>query len=110
MKKIIKIISIAQALLLPGLALAQIPQPPAPKLLRGDLATILQNVINGLLGIAGVIAVVMLIIGGFRYAAAAGNEEAIEAAKKTITYAVIGLVIVALALLIVNTVITLIPK
>ncbi|MBI2589009.1 hypothetical protein HYW35_02280 [Candidatus Saccharibacteria bacterium] len=47
--------------------------------------------------IIGVIAVVMIIVGGFRYITSAGNTEKLTQAKNTIMYAIIGLVVVALA-------------
>lgn len=111
MKKLVSFLAICQALFLPGIALAQkIPTPGPIRLFSGTLADVLTNVSNAILGIAGVIAVVVLIIGGFQYAAAAGNEDQIANAKKTITYAVIGLVVVALALVIVNTVRVILPR
>ena len=64
--------------------------------------TTIQNVINLLSVAVGIAAVVMVIIGGFRYVTSAGNAETTKAAKNTILYALIGLVIVALAQLIVN--------
>jgi hypothetical protein len=44
----------------------------------------------------------MLIIGGFRYITSGGNSEGIGKAKNTIIYAIIGLIIVALAQIIVQ--------
>ena len=64
--------------------------------------TTIQNVINLLSVAVGIAAVIMLIVGGFRYVTSAGNAETVKAAKNTILYALIGLVIVALAQLIVN--------
>lgn len=60
------------------------------------------RIINILLAIAALIAVIYLIIGGFRYITAAGNEENAEAAKKTITNAIIGIVVIILAFVIVR--------
>lgn len=51
---------------------------------------------------AGAIALIFLIIGGFQYIAARGNEEAMEKAKKTITGAVIGVVIIIMSYAIVT--------
>lgn len=45
----------------------------------------------------GVAAVILIIIGGFTMVTSAGNTEAVASARKRVTYAVIGLVIVALA-------------
>ena len=54
------------------------------------------------LSVAGLVAVLFLIVGGFRYIVAAGNEEQVESAKKTITHAIIGLVIIILSFVIVR--------
>lgn len=64
--------------------------------------TTIQNIINLLSVAVGIAAVIMLIVGGFRYVTSAGNAETTKAAKNTILYALIGLVIVALAQFIVN--------
>jgi len=55
-----------------------------------------------LLTFAGMIAVVMLVIGGYWYMAAGGNEEMSEKGKKTILNFVMGLVIIVLAYTIVS--------
>jgi cytochrome bd-type quinol oxidase subunit 2 len=60
------------------------------------------QIINILSAIIGVVAVFMIIYAGFRYITSGGSEKGIETAKKTIMYALIGLVIVALAQLIVR--------
>jgi hypothetical protein len=54
------------------------------------------------LGIVGLIAVAMLVYGGFRYITSVGNSEIAQAAKKTITNAIIGLVIIILSFVIVT--------
>lgn len=61
-------------------------------------------VIQYCLGIAGLVAVVYLIMGGFSYITAAGNEEQTKKATKTLLNAVIGLVIIFAAFAIVNTI------
>ena len=50
----------------------------------------------------GIISVVMIIIGGIRYATSGGNAEKVKSAKNTILYAVVGLAVALLALAIVN--------
>lgn len=54
-------------------------------------------VINILSLLVGVVAVIMLIYGGFKYVTAAGDSSNLATAKHTIIYAIVGLVIVALA-------------
>ena len=65
---------------------------------------LLLRIINILLAIAGLVAVLFLIIGGFRYITAGGNEETAEAGKKTIINAIIGVVILILSFVIVRVV------
>ena len=63
-------------------------------------------VINIFSWIVGVVAVIMIIYGGFQYITAAGDTTKVGNAKNTILYALIGLVIVALAQVIVKFVLT----
>ena len=62
----------------------------------------MKNVINTFLVVLGMVAVIMIIIGGIRYTTSNGESAQIQAAKNTILYAVIGLVIAMLAFAIVN--------
>lgn len=64
--------------------------------------TSLKNIVNVLLFVLGAIAVIMIIIGGVRYATANGEASSIKAAKDTILYAVIGLIVASMAYAIVN--------
>jgi hypothetical protein len=73
---------------------------------NAGLTGTVKTVVNVLSVIVGIAAVVMIIIGGFRYITSGGKQESITAAKNTILYAVIGLVIVALAQVIVRFVLT----
>ena len=59
-------------------------------------------IINILSIIIGFVAVVMIIIGGFRYITSGGSTERVSGAKNTILYGIIGLIIVALAQVIVQ--------
>jgi hypothetical protein len=64
------------------------------------------TIVNILLFLLGAIAVVMIVIGGIRYATSNGEQSAIASAKNTILYAVIGLIVAILAYAIVNFVIS----
>lgn len=55
------------------------------------------GIYNFIIGIAGVIFIVMLVIGGIQYLTSFGNEESTTKAKKTLLDAVIGIVVVTLA-------------
>ncbi|CAN5399857.1 hypothetical protein BH10PAT3_BH10PAT3_5470 [soil metagenome] len=63
---------------------------------------LIKNVINIFSLIVGVVAVIMIIVGGFRYITSGGNDGNVSGAKNTILYAVVGLIIVALAQIIVR--------
>jgi hypothetical protein len=63
---------------------------------------LIRQIINILSVIVGIVAVIMIIIGGFRYITSGGAAEKITGAKNTILYALIGLIIVALAQIIVR--------
>ena len=67
-----------------------------------SIDTLIENVVNIFSVIVGVIAVVMIIIGGFRYVTSGGDSSNVTSAKNTIMYAIIGLIIVALAQIIVR--------
>lgn len=65
----------------------------------GDIVgTILPTAITA----AGIAALGFLILGGFKYLTAAGDEKAIKSAQKTITGAVVGLVIVVFSYMVIR--------
>lgn len=69
-----------------------------------------ENKVNGLITliinifsiVVGVVAVIMIIIGGLKYITSSGDSNNVTSAKNTILYAIIGLVVVALAQFIVK--------
>lgn len=65
-------------------------------------------VVNWLMGIVATVTVLLIIIAGIRYITSAGETDIIESAKRTIKYAIMGLVISILAIIIVNVVVNLI--
>jgi Zn-dependent protease with chaperone function len=71
-----------------------------------DPRTIAAKIINIALGFLGILAVVIILIGGFKWMTAAGNEEGVEDAKKILVAGVIGLVIILASWGIANFVLT----
>lgn len=67
-----------------------------------SVSTLVDDVINIFSWLVGSISIIMVIYGGFRYVTSGGNDSSISGAKNTIVYALIGLVIVALAQIIVH--------
>jgi hypothetical protein len=103
MKKLTKI-SLGTLALLPAGAFAADALPSVtPVTPTGDLsiASVLTTIIYWILGLSGGIAVLFLILGGLQYITSSGNKDRAEAAKQTILYAVIGLVVIALSFVIV---------
>jgi len=64
------------------------------------LECVFGNVVNIALAFAGIILFIMLISGGFKYITAGGDPKGIEGAKKTLTYAIGGIVLIVLSFLI----------
>lgn len=65
-----------------------------------DLEGVFGNVVSLLLGLAGIALFIMLVVGGFKYITAGGDPKGIDSAKKTLTYAIGGMVLIALGFLI----------
>jgi len=72
---------------------------PAGQRTFGGLVT---QILTILLLVVGSLSVLFLILGGFRYVTASGNEEAAEGAKRMISHAILGLVIVIMAFAIIS--------
>lgn len=64
-----------------------------------DLETIFERVVGVAIAIAGIVLFIMLIVGGFKYLTAGGEAPKIESARKTLTYAILGIVFIALSFL-----------
>jgi len=69
------------------------PQPNAENRIRD----IIRNIITILGAIVGIVAVIMVIVGGFRYVTSGGDASRVASAKNTLLYALIGVIIAALA-------------
>lgn len=65
-----------------------------------ELEGIFGNVVQSAIALAGIILFIMLLVGGFKYITAGPDPKAAAAARGTITFAIIGMVFIALAFLI----------
>ncbi len=109
MKKLFSAVTLPILMLLPASALAaytadtvEIKDPKST-----DLPAILNLVIGWILALVGGLAVLFIIWGGIQYVTSAGNKDKAETAKKTLTYAIVGLIVIVLAEVIVSLVTTL---
>ncbi len=95
--------------LVPAVALADNPQQTVCQTLGSNsdcsktpdnsvsINSIIKALINILSLVLGVVSVVMIMVSGFKYVTASGDTNKITSAKNTLVYAIIGLVIAALA-------------
>lgn len=76
---------------------------PDKKTVVTDVATLkgiecaVGNVLGVVLGLAGIVLFIMLLVGGFKYMTSRGDPKAVDAAKGTLTQAIAGLVVLVLA-------------
>lgn len=101
---------------LPLAAYAQGPPPPPPGplnkgindvestfaqpnsgIIKDDVVTLLTKIINWLLGIAAVVALLVIIVGGIWYIGSLGEEKQLGKAKHIVMYAIIGLLVIGLS-------------
>lgn len=75
-----------------------------------SLSYIIQIISSTLLYAAGSIAVILIVFNGFRYVTAAGQSDAIDNAKKSITWTIVGLLVAIFSIVIVQNIITWIFK
>lgn len=75
---------------------------PAQSQTEGRVNSVIADGVNIISSIVGIVAVIMIIFGGFKYITAGGDSGKINSAQQTIIYAIVGLVIVALAQIIVR--------
>lgn len=64
------------------------------------LEGVFENIIAVALGFAAIALFIMLIVGGYQYLTSGGNPKSLESARKTLTSAILGMVLVASAYLI----------
>lgn len=72
-------------------------EPPAQ---LTDLEGIFANVLQAAIALAGVALFIMLLVGGIKYITSGGDSKAAASAQQTITWAIIGIVLLASAYLI----------
>lgn len=67
-----------------------------------DSDTAIKGIINTVLGFLGLIALVVILLGGFKWMTSGGNDEKVKKAKATLMAGITGLVIVLAAYVIVG--------
>jgi hypothetical protein len=107
-KKIAILLMVASVLLTPALTFAdhsaghtgfgvgELPTGTGTRENEG-LLDFISAAIRTVLGVVGAILLLLIIYGGFTYATAAGAEEKVKKGRQILTYAIIGIVIIAVA-------------
>lgn len=76
--------------------------------LEGDIATlacipiVIKNLVQWALIFAGVVALFLIIYAGFQFVTSKGDPQQVDNAKKTLTYAIIGLLLIFFSFAILN--------
>jgi hypothetical protein len=65
-----------------------------------DLQGVFERIVGAALGFAGIVLFLLLILGGFKYITSGGDPKAVDSAKKTLTYAIGGLIVILLSYLV----------
>lgn len=86
----------AQGVVLPK-ADVVIPETPQPK---GKIVDILQNFMQWLLVVVGILGVIGFVISGIIYLTSAGNEEQAQRGKRTMIYSIVGIIVAMLGVII----------
>ena len=96
-------------MLVPAYTAAQTPKDTVCEAINGpgqtcdkstapsDMSALVRTIVQILSVIAGVIAVIMIIVAGMKYTASGGDANKVASAKNALIFAIIGLVIVALS-------------
>lgn len=88
-----------------GLCLPKNPYANAPgdSLVKAtSVGDLIKKILNILLTLGGVVAVLFIVLGGYEYITSRGSEERAKSGRKTMTYAIIGLVAILLAFMMVT--------
>ncbi|MBI4090881.1 MAG: hypothetical protein HY422_02555 [Candidatus Komeilibacteria bacterium] len=62
-----------------------------------DIKTTIENIVRIIVGFLGIITIIIILAGGFKWMTSGGNEDKISEAKKLISAGVVGLVVVLAA-------------
>lgn len=68
----------------------------------GGIFAMIKGIVNLLITVGGIIATIMIIVGGIRYSTSGGDPKGVSGGRDTIVYSVVGLVVSIMAFAIVN--------
>jgi hypothetical protein len=68
----------------------------------GAVTSLVKTVIDIISWIVGIVSIIMVVFGGFRYVTSGGDSTATSSARSTILYALVGLVVAVMAQVLVH--------
>ncbi len=74
------------------------------------LTEIAMNFLNFLLSIVGILAIIMLIIGGIMYLTSVGDDDRIKSARKIVTWSIVGIIVSLASMVIVRQIASLLSQ
>ena len=80
------------------------PGPVVSPIASSDIFTLANTIFTGFLTVIGIVAIFFIVVNGFRYVTARGDEEVVSKARNGLQWSVIGLIVAALAYVIVTAV------
>ena len=75
-------------------------QPGGTPVPLSALEEIFGNLVSSLLALSGIVLFIFIVTGGIKYITSGGDPKAVDGAKKTITYAIGGVALIAISYLI----------
>jgi len=93
---------------LPDPKLPELPDPLNMK--EGGVEGVITKVIKAVLGLVGVLALVMFIIGGLTWMTSGGSAERVKKGKDTVVWAVLGLALIFFSYAVINFVLNVLMK
>lgn len=79
----------------------ELPTEPNGIVPISSLETLFSNVLSVAAAFGGILLFIIIMVAGFKFVTSGGNPKAVESAKNTLTYAIIGAVLLASAYLII---------
>jgi TRAP-type C4-dicarboxylate transport system permease small subunit len=104
--KMVKLIlvTIIGTLFFPMAILAQLDLSNPGNLPEATITGIGNNIMYWLLGFVGVLGVIAFVISGILYLTSAGDDEQIGKAKKAMVYAIVGIIVALIGVIVINAV------
>lgn len=76
----------------------------SPAGLFNSLGKLMSDIIQIMIAVGGILCIIFIIVGGFKFVTSGGDEKKLASAKGTLTYAIVGLIVIILAFVILQVV------